>query len=74
MNEAVLDCLITGYEDLIPSLSLPDAGDRHIFAAAIRGRADVIVTFNLKHFRLPNFPNMTLSRNTPTISVTIFWA
>jgi hypothetical protein len=50
MNAAVLDCLITGYEPLIPALALPDPDDRHVLAAAIRGRADVIVTYNLKHF------------------------
>lgn len=50
MNAAVLDCLVTGYEELIPALTLPDPGDRHVLAAAIRGRADVIVTYNLKHF------------------------
>jgi len=41
---------VTGYEDLIPGLHLPDPGDRHVLAAAIRGRADVIVTMNLKDF------------------------
>lgn len=50
MNDAVPDALITGYEDLIPSLTLPDPKDRHVLAAAIVGRADVIVTANLKHF------------------------
>jgi predicted nucleic acid-binding protein len=50
MNRAVLDCLITGYEPLIPALELPDPDDRHVLAAAIQGRADVIVTSNLKHF------------------------
>jgi predicted nucleic acid-binding protein len=50
MNEAIRDCLVTGYEDLIDSLSLPDPDDRHVLAAAIRGGADVIVTCNLKDF------------------------
>ena len=50
MNEAVRDCLVTGYEDLIASLSLPDPDDRHVLAAAIRAGADVIVTFNLADF------------------------
>lgn len=50
MNEAVPDALITGYAPLIDSIDLPDADDRHVLAAAIVGRADVIVTANLKHF------------------------
>ena len=50
MNEAVRDCLVTGYEELIASLSLPDPDDRHVLAAAIHASADVIVTCNLKDF------------------------
>ncbi|MBA4063074.1 MAG: PIN domain-containing protein [Isosphaera sp.] len=50
MNEAVRDCLVTGYEHLIESLSLPDPDDRHVLAAAIRADAEAIVTFNLKDF------------------------
>lgn len=50
MDRAVRDCLVTGYEPLISALTLPDAGDRHVLAAAIAGRCDVIVTLNLKHF------------------------
>jgi hypothetical protein len=44
------DALVTGYADLIPNLTLPDPGDRHVLAAAIIGLADTLVTFNLKHF------------------------
>ena len=50
MDKHAEDALVTGYEDLIPGLHLPDAGDRHVLAAAIRGRADVIVTMNLRDF------------------------
>jgi PIN domain len=50
MNDAVADCLVSGYEDLIDALKLPDTGDRHVLAAAIRAGAQVIVTANLKHF------------------------
>ena len=50
MDSCVLDCLVTGYEDLIPGLQLPDLNDRHVLAAAIRSRADVIVTYNLSDF------------------------
>ena len=35
MNGHVRDCLVTGYESLIPSLALPDPEDRHVLAAAI---------------------------------------
>jgi len=50
VNQSVEDCLITGYEDLIPTLELPDPDDRHVVAAAILGRADVIVPLNLTDF------------------------
>jgi predicted nucleic acid-binding protein len=50
MDEAVRDCLVTGYEELIDSLSLPDPDDRHVLAAAIRAGAEVIVTYNVADF------------------------
>jgi hypothetical protein len=50
MDAAVPDCLVTGYEDLIDTLNLPDPDDRHVLAAAIGGQADVIVTYNLGDF------------------------
>lgn len=50
MNQAVPDCLVEGYEGLIPSITLPDADDRHVVAAAIAGHADAIVTFNVGDF------------------------
>jgi predicted nucleic acid-binding protein len=50
MNAHVLDGLVTNFEDLVPGLTLPDPNDRHVLAAAIRGGAELIVTFNLKHF------------------------
>jgi predicted nucleic acid-binding protein len=50
MIGAVRDCLVSGYEPLIEGLKLPDPGDRHVLAAAIKTGAQVIVTSNLKHF------------------------
>lgn len=50
MDKHTIDAVVTGYEDLIPELHLPDPNDRHVLAAAIRGRADVIVTMNLRDF------------------------
>ncbi len=50
MNAHVRDTLVVDFEDLIDVLKLPDADDRHVLAAAIKGRADLIVTANLKDF------------------------
>lgn len=50
MDGAVLDCLVTGYEDLIGGIELPDPKDAHVVAAAVRAGADAIVTHNLRHF------------------------
>ncbi|MGK3122814.1 PIN domain-containing protein [Candidatus Pantoea formicae] len=50
MDKALPDALVTGFEPLIPGLSLPDEDDRHVVAAAIKCNAEVIVTFNLKDF------------------------
>ena len=50
MNNAIPDCLVTEYESLIGGLTLPDANDKHVLAAAIRCGAQIIVTFNLKDF------------------------
>src|SRR5438445_7205786 len=43
MDTAVRDALITGYEALIACLELPDVDDRHVLAAALVGRCDVII-------------------------------
>ena len=50
MNRAVMGCLVDGHQWLIDALTLPDAGDRHVLAAAIHCSADAIITANLKHF------------------------
>ena len=44
------DALATEWEPLVPTIQLPDPGDRHVVAAALAGRADVIVTDNLADF------------------------
>jgi hypothetical protein len=50
VNLSVQDCLVEGYEYIIPTIELPDLNDRHVVAAAVVGHADAIVTFNLKDF------------------------
>lgn len=50
MMAVLPEALVTGYEALISSLDLPDPDDRHILAAAIVGKASLIVTWNVKDF------------------------
>ena len=50
MDQHFPDALVVGFEPLIDGLSLPAPRDRHVLAAAIRGRVDLIVTQNLKDF------------------------
>ncbi|WP_299720057.1 PIN domain-containing protein [uncultured Tateyamaria sp.] len=44
------ECFVIGHEPLIDGLTLPDPGDRHVLAAAIKCSAQVIVTENHKDF------------------------
>lgn len=40
----------SGYKELIPSMK-NDEKDRHVVAAAVKAGCEVIVTYNLKHFK-----------------------
>ena len=57
MDKYFDDAPVTGYEPLIETLDLPDAGDRHVLAAAIQCGAEYIVTENLA-----DFPKAALAR------------
>ncbi|CAN5347926.1 PIN domain-containing protein [soil metagenome] len=50
LSNAFPEALITGYEELIP-LMTNDEKDRHVLAAAVREKLDIIITFNLKDFK-----------------------
>lgn len=50
MNAAFEDACVTGWEGLVQGIRLPDPDDRHVVAAALSGRADAILTANLKDF------------------------
>jgi len=49
MEHYFADAIVTGYDDLVSAMT-NDAKDRHVLAAAVRGGAEVLVTFNLKDF------------------------
>ena len=50
MIEAIEESLVEDYEELIPTITLPDPNDRHVLAAAIKAKANLILTMNLKDF------------------------
>lgn len=50
MDFHVPGALVEGFEPLIETLHLPDPDDRHVLAAAIQGKAEFLVTWNLKDF------------------------
>lgn len=50
MEHAFPEALVERYTDLIPAICLPDSADRHVVAAAVRTKASLIVTDNLRHF------------------------
>jgi predicted nucleic acid-binding protein len=65
MNLHVRDCLVENYKSLIETLALPDQDDRHVLAAAIHAKADVILTFNLKDFPAKTLENYSIEAKHP---------
>lgn len=49
MRRAFPDAEVTGYQPLIATMTC-DEKDRHVLAAAVRARAEVLVTFNVRDF------------------------
>jgi predicted nucleic acid-binding protein len=49
MRSAFPDAEVTGYEALASAMTC-DPKDRHVLAAAVRGHAEVLVTFNRRDF------------------------
>lgn len=50
VRDAVADAIGDGFEPIEAGLDLPDPGDRHVLAAAIRCGAQAIITANLDDF------------------------
>jgi len=66
MDMAFPDALVENWHSLVPTVTLPDPNDRHVVAAAIVGRADVIVTQNLRDFPPEALPSPLLVQNADT--------
>jgi predicted nucleic acid-binding protein len=50
MNRAFPKANINKYSGLERNLNMPDLNDRHVLAAAIKGKSNYLTTFNLKDF------------------------
>lgn len=64
MQEYWPDALVKGYERLIPAMT-NDPKDRHILAAAVKEKAQIIVTSNLKHFSKKHLAGYDVEAQTP---------
>ena len=64
---------MTGYEDLISTLTLPDPNDRHVLAAAIHGRAAFIITFNVNDFPAPVLEQFNIQAIHPDKFIARLW-
>lgn len=64
MREHFEDAWVEGYDRFIDTVELPDSDDRHVVAAAIRTKAQYIVTDNLKHFPEDTLAELDLERGT----------
>ena len=65
MNSAFEDASSEPWEALVDSIVLPDPDDRHVVAAALAGRADVLVTHNVKDFPREVLARFDLDVQTP---------
>ena len=72
MNAHVRDCLVTGYEPLIPRLTFPTRRSARL-AATIRAGADVIVTANLADFPTAELSKYGIEAQHPTSSSCTYW-
>jgi predicted nucleic acid-binding protein len=50
VKDAFPEAMITDYQELIPIMT-NDEKDRHVLAAAVRDKLNLIITFNLKDFK-----------------------
>ena len=67
MNDALPAAMVSGYENHVPEVNLPDPNDRHVVAAGITAGASIILTWNLRHFPTKELKKFGLRRETPDV-------
>jgi PIN domain len=65
MNDALPMATVSGHEEHIPKVTLPDPYDRHVVAAGIAAKATLILTWNLRHFPEKELKKFGLRRMNP---------
>jgi hypothetical protein len=64
MREFFPEAEVVGFLEIVDAMT-NEKGDRHVLAAAVRGRADVIVTTNIRHFRENSLEPYDILAQTP---------
>lgn len=65
IRQYFVDACVEDWHHVLEVVNLPDPNDRHVVAAAFKGRADVIVTANVKDFPACELKRFSLSAQTP---------
>lgn len=73
MNARFPEATVRGYADLQPQMT-NHPGDRHVLAAAVRVGAQVIVTFNTRHFPEGALTPYNIEAHTPDQFLTDLWS
>ncbi len=65
MQASFEDACVTDWEGLVAGISLPDPDGRHVVAAALQGRADMVVTANVRGFPIEILDSLSLEVQHP---------
>jgi hypothetical protein len=65
MNDALPSAMVSGYQQHIQAVTLPDPDDRHVVAAGIASGATIVLTWNLRDFPAREMKKHGLRTQTP---------
>lgn len=73
VERAFPEACVAGWEPLVAAMT-NDPKDRHVVAAAVKAKASVIVTFNLRHFSLESLKPWQVDALHPQDYLLILWS